>query len=138
MHLHTGVYWNYATSSVTQVSRCCINQTHCSPQTFTGCNKTATTCLQQCWIYAGSAHSPPSQREIREAGEGNHSLYGTLCLLVSLLFLALSPCHLLVPGNTAGKRLSHLQLLFLCTLPKVQSSMSVTSLKETYTHLARL
>lgn len=42
--------------------------------------------LAQC-----SDHSPPSRREIREAGEGNHSLYGTLCLLVSLLFLALSP-----------------------------------------------
>lgn len=85
--------------------------------------------LSQC-----SDHSPPSQSEIRVAGEGNHSLYGTLCLLVSLLFLALSPCHLLVPGNTAGKRLAHLQLLSLCMLPKVQSSMSVTSLKETHTH----
>lgn len=81
-----------------------------------------------------SDHSTPSQREIREAGEGNHSLYGTLCSLVSLLFFALSPCRLLVPGNTAGKRLAHLQLLSLCTLPKDQSSMSVTSLKQTHTH----
>lgn len=81
-----------------------------------------------------SDHSTPSQREIREAGEGNHSLYETLCSLVSLLFLALSPCRLLVPGNTAGKRLAHLQLLSLCTLPKDQSSMSVTSLNQTHTH----
>lgn len=46
-----------------------------------GCNKTAMTCSQRRWICALTTVPSRGRSERRE---GNHSLYGTLCSLVSL------------------------------------------------------